>query len=39
MQNFNIIATIPIYRLSETINLFFFLFLNFIDKLILYNAS
>jgi hypothetical protein len=34
-----IVAIIQIYSLSETINLFFFLFLRFFKKLILFSAS
>ena len=34
-----IVAVIPIYCLSETINLFFFLFFNVFHKLIIFNAN
>jgi hypothetical protein len=34
-----IVAIIPIYCLSETINVLFFLFLNIFNKLIIFSSS
>ena len=38
-QNPLIVAIIPMYSLSETINLFFFLFLSVSNKIIIFSAS